>query len=270
MALFPSAQAGGVRWGARGSAPPCRCPPSRAIVPATLHRGRQGHTRSVPLARVAARAGLGGQSFPTSVHPRHPVQRGPRPPGAPPASHLSPGSPWAEAGPRSPALGPALGPLCLRAGPPHWLCHCLQGGRHSASQPRECAHRKRSAGHSARRKSQLNVGFCCYTAFGPKLPIYSIFNQSKSSLFSHKLRKAEMLTVTVGTARGLLLCGGDGGPAAAPGGTMLKPCGSWGSTWQGLDAPPRGHILPRSQDLSWGHGDGFCCQTSGAVAPSPL
>lgn len=171
-----------------------------------------------------------------------------------------PGHPQPRVSARDPhGLGPALGPLCLRAGPPHWLCHCLQGGRHSASQPRECAHRKPSAGHSARRKSRLSVGFCSFTDSGHKLPIYSIFNQSKSSLFSHKLRKAEMLMVTVGTARALLLCGGDSGPAAAPGGTTVKPCGSWGSTSQGLDAPPRGHVLPRSQDLSWGHRDGFCC-----------
>lgn len=263
VAPFPSAQAGRVGRGARGSAPPCRCPPSQAIVPATLHRGHQGRTRSIPLARVAARAGLGGQSFPTSVHPRRPVQRGRHPPGAPPASHLSPGSPWAEAGPWSPALGPALGPLCLRAGPPHWLRRCLHGGRHSASQPRECAHRKRSAGHSARRKSQLNVGFCSFTDFGHKLPVYSIFNQSKSPLFSHKLRKAEMLTVTVGTAGGLLLCGGDGGPAAAPGGTMLKPCGSWGSTWQELDAPPGGTSCPGARTFLGDTGMVFAAEPLG-------
>ena len=34
-----------------------------------------------------------------------------------PSLRLSPGPPWAEAGPRSPALGPALGPLCSRVDP---------------------------------------------------------------------------------------------------------------------------------------------------------
>ena len=133
-----------------------------------------------------------------------------------PSLRLRPGPRGLKQG-LGPSAGPCTGAPLFASWTPS-LYPCLQGGGHFTSQPRECAHRKRSAGHSARRKSQLDVGFCSFTDFGHKLPIYSIFNQSKSSLFSHKLRKAEMLTVTVGIVRGLLLCRGDGGPAAALGG----------------------------------------------------
>ena len=97
---------------------------------------------------------------------------------------------------------PCTGAPLLASWTPSLAVSCLQGGGHFASQPRECAHRKRAAGHSARRKSQSDAGFCSFTDSGRELPICSIFNQSKSSLFSHKLRKAEMLMVTVGTVRG--------------------------------------------------------------------
>lgn len=55
--------------------------------------------------------------------------------------------------------------------------------------------------------SQILVVSCQFALFLIKV---------KSSLFSHKLRKAEMLMLTVGTVRGCFSA--DGGPAAALGG----------------------------------------------------
>ena len=159
-----------------------------------------------------------------------------------PSLRLRPGPRGLKQG-LGPSAGPCTGAPLFASWTPS-LCPCLQGGGHFTSQPRECAHRKRSAGHSARRKSQLDVGFCSFTDFGHKLPIYSIFNQSKSSLFSHKLRKAEMLTVTVGIVRGCSSAEGTVVRQQLWGGTTVKPCGGWGSTSQRLDAPPGRHVLP--------------------------
>lgn len=81
-----------------GFAPPAGIPPEPSHLP--HFRGHQGRIRSVSLVGAAARVGLGGQSFPASVPPRCPVQRGPLRPVQPqPPSQT--GAPWAEAGPRT-------------------------------------------------------------------------------------------------------------------------------------------------------------------------
>ena len=58
-----------------GFAPPAGIPPEPSHLP--HFRGHQGRIRSGSLVGAAARVGLGGQSFPASVPPRCPVQRGP-------------------------------------------------------------------------------------------------------------------------------------------------------------------------------------------------
>lgn len=155
----------------------------------------------------------------------------------PPASpRLNPEAAWIEAGPQPRMLGPASCPSADKLRPLLRVGSCLSGGDTSQGVSRTRENTERELSRALGLEEQ--AGKCWLLSlhrFGHKLPICSIFNQSKSFLFSHKLTLR--CCSNMGRVRGVCLRAWASGLTAVMGGQWLRRAGAGGR-----DA--NGNVLP--------------------------